>query len=235
VTPESVAVVIPVRDGEAYLAEAIDSALGQTRPVAQVVVVDDGSTDGSLELARRYEPAVRCLSQPPGGIGPARNAGAAEAGGDYLTFLDADDRWPANRIERLLAPFRTDPSPDLVFGSIVEFVSPELDAAIAATLESRTEPHPASVAGTMLVCREAWERVGGFADDKLVSEYLDWLLRARELGLREAVVPDVVTERRLHSANNTRIQRQQLAEYARTLKAGLDRGRLNARRAGSGS
>jgi glycosyltransferase involved in cell wall biosynthesis len=224
-------VVIPVRDGELYLREAIESALGQTHPAVDVVVVDDGSRDESLALARRYEPRVRCLSQPPRGIGPARNAGAAEVAGDYLTFLDADDRWPSDRIERLLTAFGADPSLDVAFGRLVEFVSPELDAAGAGR---RAEPRPASVAGTVLLRRSAWERVGGFAPDKIVSEFLDWLLRARELGLREALVPHVVIERRVHAANNTRVQRGEFAEYARTLKSALDRGRENHPGCGSG-
>src|SRR5262249_54844676 len=81
----------PVRDGERYLAEAIESVLAQTHRCRQVIVVDNGSSDGSAEVARRYEPDVEVHSEPRPGIGPARNAALATAEGDFLAFLDADD------------------------------------------------------------------------------------------------------------------------------------------------
>ena len=86
-----VSVVIPVRDGERYLAEAIDSALGQEGADVDLIVVDDGSTDASAEIAARYEPAVRVLRIPSSGQGAARNHGVELAEGSYVTFLDADD------------------------------------------------------------------------------------------------------------------------------------------------
>ncbi len=87
---DAIAIVIPCYNGEATLAATIESALAQ-REAAQIVIVDDGSTDGSLEIARSFEPRVRVLSGPNQGVSAARNRGIAETTGDWLVFLDADD------------------------------------------------------------------------------------------------------------------------------------------------
>jgi glycosyltransferase involved in cell wall biosynthesis len=220
-----VGVVIPVRDGERYLAEALESVLGQTIAPADVVVVDDGSQDETTAVASRYAPQVRCVSQPAQGIGAARNRGVAEVRGEFLAFLDGDDKWPASRLERQLAAFSDVTQPDVVFGQVEQFVSPELPPDARAGLVCPDTPQPAFLANTMLVPRAVWDRVGPFSTTAVRSEFLDWLLRARELGLREILLEDVVLRRRLHASNHGRVMQASGAEYALTLKRALDRRR----------
>ena len=98
-----VSVVIPCRNGEAFLGPTLDSVLNQTRPPREVIVVDNGSTDSSLALARSYGGIVRALSAPSGGAPAARNRGAALAGGEALMFLDADDLLGLTALENLAA------------------------------------------------------------------------------------------------------------------------------------
>ncbi len=95
-----VSVVIPAYNAGSFLREAIDSVLAQSWPVAEIIVVDDGSTDNSREIARAYCPTVRLLETARGGASGARNAGAREATGEWLAFLDADDIWLPNKLER---------------------------------------------------------------------------------------------------------------------------------------
>jgi|tagenome__1003787_1003787.scaffolds.fasta_scaffold20980537_6 glycosyltransferase involved in cell wall biosynthesis len=221
----NVGVVIPVRDGERYLAEALDSVLAQTRLPHDVVVVDDGSGDRTVAVAESYAPRVRCVSQPAAGIGAARNRGVAEVRGELLAFLDGDDVWPLERLERQLAAFSAGPAPDLVFGHMEQFVSPDLDSAARAGLVCPERPQPALLANTMLVPRAVWQRVGPFSTEAVRSEFLDWLLRARDLGLREVVLGDTVLRRRLHATNHGRVKQDGAGEYALTLKRALDRRR----------
>lgn len=221
----TVGVVIPVRDGERYLAEALESVLAQTHPAHDVVVVDDGSTDASARVAASYAPRVRCISQPAAGIGAARNRGVAAVDGELLAFLDGDDVWPADRLARQVAAFTQDPSVDLVFGHVRQFKSPDLDAAARAGLVCPDAPQPALLGSTMLVPRAVWERVGPFSTEAVRSEFLDWLLRARELGLREVVLGETVLHRRLHATNHGRVNQDVAGEYALTLKRALDRRR----------
>ena len=99
-----VSAIIPVYNCERYLAEAIESVLAQTyRPIG-IIVVDDGSTDGSADVAKSFtDPQVRYFYQPNSGQGAARNQGTNLARGSFFTFLDADDLWTDNKLELQLA------------------------------------------------------------------------------------------------------------------------------------
>lgn len=94
----TVSVIIPVYNGERFLAEAIRSALDQTLSPAEIIVIDDGSTDASAEVARGFGPPVRVLAQANLGPAAARNLGVAHAAGDLLAFLDADDLWMPEKL-----------------------------------------------------------------------------------------------------------------------------------------
>ena len=95
-----VSVMIGVYNGARYLGEAIESVLAQTHRDLELIVVDDGSDDGSGEIARGYEPRLRCVRQERGGMAAARNRAIQEATGSYFAFLDADDRFPPEKLDR---------------------------------------------------------------------------------------------------------------------------------------
>ena len=101
--PGRVSVVMPCYNGERFLAAAIDSVLAQTHRDVELIVVDDGSTDGSLDIVRRYGDRVRLLTQANQGPSAARNRGIYAASGEYLAFLDADDWWDAGFAESMVA------------------------------------------------------------------------------------------------------------------------------------
>lgn len=222
-----VSVVIPVHNGAPYLGEAISSAHGQTAPPLEVIVVDDGSTDGSAEVARGFGGLVRVVAQPQSGASAARNRGVSLARGDYLAFLDADDLWPAARLACQLAAFAADPTLAAVFGAVEQFISPDLAPALAARLVCPAEPTPAAVAGTMLVTRAAFQQVGAFDTRFRAGESLDWQARAEDAGLAMRTLPAVVLRRRLHAANSTRLRPAVTADYLRVVKAALDRRRAS--------
>src|SRR5436305_9045125 len=100
--PDSVvSVIMAVRDGERYIAEALESVFAQTRPPDEVIVVDDGSKDGTVGIARRFP--VRLVSRAADGVSAARNAGLEVARGDLIAFIDHDDRWLPRKVERQVA------------------------------------------------------------------------------------------------------------------------------------
>lgn len=214
---------IPVHDGEAYLAEAIESVLAQTVPCGQLVVVDNASSDRSAEIARGYE-RVELVSEPQLGIGPARNAALAAARGDYLAFLDADDLWVPDKTARQLAAFEADPELGLVFGHVQQFASPDLEAG-AVGLNLPSEPQPGLHIGAMLAARAAIEAIGPWPERVEVSDGLAFLLRAKELGLRHAMLAETVAMRRVHGANHSLRNQDRRKEFARVLKQSLDRRR----------
>jgi glycosyltransferase involved in cell wall biosynthesis len=218
-------VIIPVRNTERYLSHAIESALGQTLPPGEVLVVDDGSTDGSLDIARSFGDRVTVFEGAPGGIGATRNAGVERACGDFLAFLDADDYWVAEKLFWQIRLFVGDPSLDLVFGQVRQFYSPDVPVPDEERVRMEQSVFEGHHPGTMLVKREALHRVGPFNPQVRVGEFLDWYARAVEAGVRMAAVPGVVMFRRIHDQNTVTRHRASQTDYAKILKAALDRRR----------
>jgi glycosyltransferase involved in cell wall biosynthesis len=220
-----ITVVIGAYNAERYLAEAIESVLAQTYRNLELIVVDDGSTDRTGEIAQRYGDPVRCIRQENGGMAASRNRAIPEARGDYLAFLDADDRFPPDKLEQQLAVFEADPELDVVYGHVTEFLSPDLDEAARALLRAPEHDVPWPTPNLMLVKRDAFFRVGLFSTDLRVGIGVDWYARATELGLKSTVPPVVVLERRLHAENNGIRERQFKPQYLHVLKEALDRRR----------
>jgi glycosyltransferase involved in cell wall biosynthesis len=111
-----VSVIIPCWNGEQFLSEAISSALAQTHERVEVIFVDDGSSDKSLQIAQLH-PTVKILSQANSGVSIARNSGFRESTGDFIIFLDADDRLEPEAVEMHLNAFTKMISASMVYGS----------------------------------------------------------------------------------------------------------------------
>lgn len=226
-----VSVIIPVYNYDRYLGEAIESALGQTYQHLEVIVVDDGSTDQSGEVARSFAGrGVRYCPQVHAGIGPARNSGVELAQGEVLAFLDADDRWPLEKLKRQLSAFESDPTLEMVFGQALQLQNgPEWEAGIRNNQLAVAGMVPGMVPGTMLIKRDAFLRVGKFQGDWKVGEFIDWYARAVEFQIRSLVMPELLLWRRIHDSNQGVRERQSVSDYARVLKAKLDRKRAEGR------
>jgi len=220
-----VSVVIPVHDQASYIGEALASVYAQDVHALDVIVVDDGSTDDSLATAQARFPAIRAIRQDNAGIGAARNRGVEAARGEYLAFLDADDRWPAGSLSRLLAALAELTGPAMAFGHLRHFLCPSLDQQSRERLHCPAGPAPGYFAGAMLIRRDDFRRVGPFEEDLRVGEFAGWLARARDRGLAQAMIEDVVLERRIHLANHTLQWRDSFASYAQMLKRMIDRRR----------
>lgn len=219
-----ISAVIPVFNGERYLAEAITSVLAQSYRSLELIVVDDGSTDGTRELVRRF-PAARYYHQAHAGIGAARNRCLAMAQGEMIAFLDADDVWTPEKLSLQWSAFAARPELDIVTGFVQQFHSPELDPQVTRKIDCPRQPQPGYHFGTMLVRRRAFDRVGLFSESLDRAEGVDWCIRAKELGLQTELLNEVVMHRRLHQTNHSRTHGQSIANYAQVLKASLDRRR----------
>ena len=224
-----VSAAIPVRNGEAYLAETIESVLAQTRPCDQLIVVDNGSTDASAEVARGFGATVELVHEQRPGIGPARNAAMRAVRGEFVAFLDADDLWEPEKTALQLDAFAAEDALQLVFGHVLQFASPELPPEQAKSLRVPSEPQPGLYIGAMLARREAIDAVGSWPEAVAVSDGLSFLLRARELGLSQAMLAETVTRRRVHGENHSLNNRGERTEFAHHLKRSLDRRREAAR------
>jgi glycosyltransferase involved in cell wall biosynthesis len=223
--PPLISIIIPVYNGEKYLFEAIDSILAQTYYPVEIILIDDGSTDGSAEIAKRFSPAVKYCYQRNAGTGAARNRGLELAQGSFFAFLDADDVWLRDKLAIQMAVFYGNPETDVVFGYVKQFYSPELDEVTRSRLRCTDEAMPGFLPCTMLIKRKAFFQVGLFETDWRLGQDVSWIMRARERGLRAVMVPDVVYMRRLHKNNKGITHRQFSEDRVRIVKASLDRRR----------
>ncbi|HTX30534.1 MAG TPA: glycosyltransferase family A protein [Solirubrobacteraceae bacterium] len=217
-TEPRVAVVIPAYNAEPWLGEAIESVLRQ-RLWHEIIVVDDGSSDATAQTADRYGPAVRLLRQRHAGVGAARNRGVAATHADIVAFLDADDRFTSAGLDLRVEFHVAHPACELVFGQLQSFYTTHDGEPVP-----RGPLYPGVVVGAATVRRSALERVGQFNNAR-VGEGLDWQLRAHELGVPAITLPDHVIWRRVHGDNATIRHQADYREYARALKASLDRRR----------
>src|SRR5689334_21473917 len=101
----NVSVVIPTYNRAAFLPAAIDSALSQSYPPCEILVVDDGSTDHTADVVAAYRARVRLIAQSNQGTAAGRNAGVAASSGAYVAFLDSDDLWLPHKLERQMERF----------------------------------------------------------------------------------------------------------------------------------
>jgi glycosyltransferase involved in cell wall biosynthesis len=224
-----VSIVLPVYNGERYLAEAIDSVLGQSYRAIELIAVDDGSTDGTAAILRAYHDRLRSEWQPNQGAGAARNRGVTLARGELLGFLDADDIWVDGRVARQVAALAADPECEAVLGHVAHFYSPELDDAQRSRIVEPEAAPGTFHAGTMLIRRASFLRVGYLPTSYKLGEFIDWFLRAEEARLRSVTLPEVALRRRLHLGHVGLRQRQYRSDYVRILKAAMDRRRAAAR------
>ncbi len=213
--PSKVSVIIPCYNAEAYLSQAIESVLAQTYSNVEIIVVDDGSTDASCTVAERYGIRITFIRQKNSGVSAARNAAIAASTGEYLAFLDADDYWLPNKLERQIPAF-TNPKVGLVHsyhvwvdsdGNLQEKRFHTEGYVFHSLLEHCT-------VGTLtaVVRRNALPKVSPFDTQLRTGEDWDLWLRI-SLHNEVAVIPEVLSCYRVHdssltSRNHLRIARE---------------------------
>ena len=189
----SVSVIIPAYNTEKYIRRAIDSVLAQTHPAAEIIVVDDGSTDGTPEIVQSYGPPVRYIYQANAGPGAARNAGIRAAQGDWIAFLDSDDEWLSEKLHVQMNLLHR--NPDLLWATS-NFIrclcdenrrGPELEPARAQRLLNGKEFFPSyftayplgggGCTDTLIIHRSVFATVGEFPTEYCHAEDIEFWCR----------------------------------------------------------
>lgn len=222
-----VSCIVPVFNGERYLREALDSILAQTYRPLEVIVIDDGSTDGTPRIVAGYGPEIRYLFQPNAGPAAARNLGLRAARGELIAFLDADDLWHPEKLARQVARLQARPERDLCIVHVQNFWdAPPGEEAERFRDHRSAQAQPGYTCQSLLARRALFETVGEFNPAFLVSDDIDWFARALDRGAVIEVLPDVLVRRRLHHTNLTSSSPLRFREGAlHVLKATLDRRR----------
>ena len=225
-----VSVVIPVFNGEKLLREAVESVreavhvLDQKYSPVEIIIVDDGSTDGTAGVAQSFTDAVRYVHQTNQGPAAARNRGIEQAQGNLIAFADADDLWPANKLELQLPYLLRDSATDIVLGRIQQVLLSETGSGQTQAQEF-AEPAFSVNLGSAVIRKSVFERVGLFDETMRYSEDVDWFMRAREAGVAIVTIEAVTLFYRQHEQNMTRGKSTSELNVLKALKKSLDRRR----------
>lgn len=220
-----ISVIIPAYNRERYIAEAIESVLIQRYDPIELIVVDDGSTDGTADVVKGYGDQLIYVHQENKGIAEARNAGIYQATGEYLAFLDSDDIWVRNKLINQMAVFEADSDLDVVYGHAEQFFSPEMSDEAKRKLKIPHKKLPSFISVAMLIKRQSFDKVGLYDPEFSAGVDIDWHARSKEAGLKSIMLPEVVYHRRVHESNNTQSASNANLVRLRALKASLDRRR----------
>jgi len=222
-----VSCIVPTYNGEAYVAEALDSIVAQTYRPIEIVVADDGSTDGTLTIAGRYA-GVRVVRQPNGGPAAARNLGVRESSGAFAAFLDQDDVWHPEKLARQMGRFDARPELDLSVAHVQRFWADALAEQADKLREHRvSKPLPGYITGTFLARRRVFDVAGLFDATVRFADSMEWFLRAAERGVVSELLPDVLLRHRMHGRNLSQAEANgSRDEFLSILKRSIDRKRL---------
>ena len=223
----SVSVIIPVRNGVHFIEASINSVLTQTKLPHEVIVVDDGSTDGTRELVlARFSGKVKLIDGPCEGAGPARNKGVQASSSELIAFLDADDIWHEEKLQKQLSVFK----PGTILGSYAYyFVFSKRQKRVFGTSVRTTDDNHANnliFSGSALPCllsswlleREVFLSIGGFDRQYVYAQDFEFALRASRAGHQFQVLREPLLDYQIHQSSETftnYIEQRMYAEYSR--------------------
>lgn len=204
---KTLSVIITAYNIEGFVCEAIQSVIDQSHQPHEIIVVDDGSSDGTRQAVERFGAQVTYCYEENGGTSMARNTGVQHSSGCLIAFLDGDDLWHKDKLRKQLKAFHDRPGLDLSFTLAENFHSCEGTMASADKGQSSETPLTGCIPSTLMITRDAFFRVGLFLVDQKIAEFVPWYAKARECRLSEYVVPEVMVRRRIHATNKGIVNR----------------------------
>jgi glycosyltransferase involved in cell wall biosynthesis len=222
-----VSVIVAVRDGERFLAQALRSILeGCYRPV-EILVVDGNSSDRTLEIASSFE-HVRCLPQIGEGIAAAYNTGVEAAIGDYIAFLSHDDLWSPDKLQIQIEFMEQNPQVEYTIARAQFFLEPGHAIPRGFRPELLIGDHIAPIMETLVARRRLFGILGMFDTNLTIANDVDWFSRANDRKVPTAVLPQVLLSKRVHDTNLSMNIDTNNHDLLKLLKASIDRKRQSA-------
>ncbi|KQC06121.1 MAG: hypothetical protein APR62_08415 [Smithella sp. SDB] len=196
----SISVIMVVKNGESYLAQAIESVLVQSIVPREILLIDGNSKDATPEIASRY-PNVTYFLQPGNGLANARNYGISLASGEWILFLDCDDYWAPDKLPLQMEFHRSNSLYEFSIGRVKFFL--ESGAVLrpgfqAHFFESGTVGY---TPGTLCVRHSAFERVGLFDESLDIACDADWFARIKDNDEKVGILENILLHKRIHSNN----------------------------------
>lgn len=197
-----VSIILPIRNGERFLDQALDSVFLQDYTPYELLVVDDHSTDRSAEIAN-CRAGVRFLANPGRGVGCAWNAGIASSSGELVAFLAQDDLWLPGKLARQVALMQEQPGVDYSLTWNHTFLEPGDSPPPGCRTERLDLDSFSLLMEALMVRTSVFDRIGGFNEKLTSAQDMDWFARASDAGLVMGRIEEVLVRRRIHDSNAT--------------------------------
>lgn len=202
----NISVIMVVKNGEAYLSQAIESVLAQSTLPHEILLIDGNSKDATPQIANRY-PSVTYFLQPGYGLANARNYGISLASGEWIFFLDCDDYWSPDKLSLQMEFHRSNPLYEFSIGRVKFFLEP--DTVLRAGFQKIffEVGGVGYTPGTLCVRRSTFERVGLFDESLDIACDADWFARIKDNAEKIGILENVLLYKRIHSNNlSARVQ-----------------------------
>jgi len=217
-------VILAVRNGERFIASALESVVGQDYTPKELLVIDGHSNDRTVKIARRF-PEVRVIPQIGRGIADAYNLGIGCARGEFVSFISHDDIWSPGKLAQQVGFLVEHPHVGYVTGRVKFFVEPGCPLPLGFRKELLDGDHVGHIMETLVARRTLFDRVGRFDCSLTTAEDVDWFNRARQMGIPTAVTPAVVLQKRIHGENSSLNVAENNANLLRVLRHSVARKR----------
>lgn len=223
----ALSVIVIVRNGSRFIAEALTSVFLSRLQPAEVVVVDGDSSDDTVAIAATF-PRVRVWRQTTQGIANAYNEGIEQATGGYLAFISHDDQWLPGKLDRQIAYLESHPDTDAVLCQVEHFLEDGVECPPGFRPELLGVARPGWIMEALLTRREVFARVGGFDPAFAVSEDSDWFARAVDGGVKLVVLPEMLVRKRVYGGNATLSSARTNPLLLKALRSSIQRKRQEA-------
>ena len=194
----------------------------------ELVVVEDGSSDGSAKIIEQFSsryPELHCISQENAGVSEARNRGINACNGQLVAFLDQDDRWSDDALQRHANYHHQHPDIGYTLAHQVCFLDGMAEPPGWFRLQHLDVPHTGYLPGTLAVKRHVLSQIGLFDPQYPISSDADWFARARDKKVPTTTLPQTLLYRRIHPGNQSRHSKQIQGELTQLLRASIKRKR----------
>lgn len=225
-----VSVIIPVYNGEIFLADAINSIIKQDYHPLEIIIIDDGSTDKTQEVASQFKDFIQYFYQENAGPSSARNRGINIAKGDLITFLDADDLWVEGSLKKQIDYLKNNSQVQIVQGHL-QNLSEEIDPQSNNIIKKFGKPRVSFNVGSAVYRKSVFEKIGLFNENLYHSEDVELLVRIKENKINWVVIDSVFLLYRRHQKsltaqyNQNKLSNLHTKSWLKILKNNLDKRR----------
>lgn len=228
-----ISVIVPVYNGETFLEEAINSIIKQNYQPLEIIIIDDGSTDKTAQIASKFKNVAKYIYQQNAGPSSARNIGIKMAKGDLITFLDSDDLWLEGALKQQIFYLQNNHKIDIVQGHL-QNLQTKIDPQNNTLIQKFGKPRLSFNVGSFIYRKSVFEKIGFFDENLRHSEDVEFLVRIKENNLNWVILKPVILLYRRHKGSlisqydETKLKNMHLQSWLKILKKNLDKRRQHS-------